>query len=86
MNIVVTIPDKFTADFQSSAELSRRMLESFAVESYRREDLSLGQFAELLSLSIDEANALLKKQGIPLNYSLEDFQAEKTAVEMFLGK
>lgn len=86
MNVVVTIPDKFAADFQTRGELSRQMLESFAVESYRREDLSLGQFAELLDLSIDEANALLKNSGVPLNYSLEDFRAEQTAVEMFLGK
>lgn len=86
MNVVVTIPDKFAAEFQTRGELSRRMLESFAVESYRREDLSLGQFAELLSLSIDEANALLKNLDIPLNYSLEDFRAEQTAIELFLGK
>lgn len=86
MNVVVTIPDKFAAGFKERGDLSRRMLESFAVESYRREDLSLGQFAELLSLSIDEANALLKNLDVPLNYSLEDFQAEQTAVEMFLGK
>jgi len=86
MNVVITIPDKFAVDFQRRGELSRQMLESFAVESYRREDLSLGQFAELLNLSIDEANALLKKHDVPLNYSLEDFQAEQNAVEMFLGK
>ncbi len=86
MNVVITIPDKFAVDFQTRGELSRQMLESFAVENYRREDLSLGQFAELLNLSIDEANALLRKHDVPLNYSLEDFQAEQNAVEMFLGK
>ncbi len=86
MNVVVTIPDKFAVDFQTRGELSRRMLESFAVESYRREELSLGQFAELLDLSIDEANALLKEQNVPLNYSLEDFQIEQSAIEHLLGK
>lgn len=86
MNVVVTIPDKFAADLSVRGELSRQMLESFAVESYRRENLSLGQFAELLNLSIDEANALLKNLDVPLNYSLEDFRAEQTAIEMFLGK
>lgn len=86
MNVVVTIPDKFAAGFQTRGELSRRMLESFAVENYRREELSLGQFAELLDLSIDEANAILKERGVPLNYSLEDFQIEQNAVETLLCK
>ena len=86
MNVVVTIPDKFAADFQERGELSRQMLESFAVESYRREDLSLGQVAELLSLSIDEANALLKRYGVPFNYTLEDYKAEQSAIEILLGK
>ncbi len=86
MNVVVTIPDKFAADFQGRGELSRQMLESFAVESYRREDLSLGQVAELLNLSIDEANALLKKHDVPLNYTLEDYKAERKTIETLLGK
>ena len=86
MNVVVTIPDKFAENFQERGELSRQMLESFAVESYRREELSLGQVAELLSLSVDQANALLKKRRVPLNYTYEDFEAEQNALEILLGK
>jgi len=86
MDVVVTIPDKFAESFQERGELSRQMLESFAVESYRREELSLGQVAELLSLSVDEANALLKKQRVPLNYTFEDFEAEQNALDHLLGK
>ncbi len=42
MNVVVTIPDKFAESFQKRGELSRQMLESFAVESYRRGRIKSG--------------------------------------------
>lgn len=62
------------------------MLEALALESYRHESLSLGQVAEMLDLSIDEANAFLKKHRVPLNYTLEDMERDERTVELFLKK
>ena len=83
MNVAVAIPDKF---IENRHEISQQMLEAFAVESYRREKLSLGQVAELLSLSIDEANAILKKHRVPLNYTFKDLEQDQKAIEKLLGK
>lgn len=59
MNVAVNIPDKF---IENGQDVSRQMLEAFAIENYRQENLSLGQVAELLDFSTDKANALLKKE------------------------
>ena len=86
MEVTVSIPDKFVSISGTRADLSREMLEAFAIESYRQEKMSLGQIAELLGISIDEANAFLKKHRIPLNYDLADLAEDRQAIEMFLNK
>jgi len=82
MNVAVTVPDKF---IENQQEISRRMLEAFAVESYRQEKWSFGQVAEFLGFSIDEANEFLKKHRVPLNYSFDDLEKDRKAIEKFLS-
>lgn len=86
MEVTVSIPDKFVSTSATRTDISRQMLEAFAIENYRQEQMSLGQIAELLDFSIDEANAFLKKHNIPLNYDLTDFEQDQQAIEMFLNK
>lgn len=85
MNVTVSIPDKLAKYLAKSSDLSREMLEALAIESYRRETLSLGQIAELLDLSIDEANAFLKKHHVPLNYTFDDMEHDEQALDKFNG-
>lgn len=86
MEVTVSIPDKFIPAFEHDTDVSRQVLEAYAIESYRQENMSLGQVAELLGLSIDETNAFLKRHKIPLNYDLEDLEQDIEAVELFLAK
>ena len=86
MNVTVSIPDKFIPGTGPDVDISRRMLEAYAIENYRQVRLSLGQLSELLDLSIDEANAFLKEHQVPLNYTMDDLDADLRAVEMFLKK
>lgn len=86
MEVTVSIPDKFIPVSGFGGDISRQMLEAYAIESYRQEKMSLGQFAELLDLSIDEANAFLKERNIPLNYGLDDLDEDLRAVETILNK
>lgn len=86
MEVVVSIPNKFVPATETRADLSRRMLEAFAVENYRQEKMSLGQIAGLLGFSLDEANAFLKEHKIPLNYDLADLAEDRRAIEMFLRR
>ena len=86
MEVTVNIPDKFVPPSVPDEELSRDLLEAYAIENYRKENLSLGQVAELLGLSIDETHAFLKSNKVGLNYGTEDLERDRRAVEMFLER
>lgn len=86
MEITISIPDKFVSDLPMGQDVSRQMLEAFAVENYRQEKMSLGQIAELLGFSLDETNAFLKKRHVPLNYDFADLAEDRRAIEIFLQK
>jgi predicted HTH domain antitoxin len=86
MEVTVSIPDKFVPPSELDSDVSRQVLEAYAIESYRQEKMSLGQLSELLGLSIDQANAFLKEHRIPLNYDLDDLDEDRKSVELFLTK
>lgn len=86
MEVTVNIPDKFVPPSVPDDELSRDLLEAYAIENYRNENLSLGQVAELLDLSIDETHAFLKSHSVDLNYDSEDLARDSRTIEMFLKR
>ncbi len=82
MEVVLEIPDNIAQQLQTNGRtLRQRALEDLAVEAYRREELSLGQFAEMLNLSINDANGLLKERGIFDDLSLEEFDEQGKAMD-----
>jgi len=86
MEITVSIPDKFVLSASQKGDLERQMLEAFAIEEYRREAISFGLLRELLGLSVDEANGLLKSRRVELNYTAEDIECDRKTMELFLKK
>ena len=87
MQVVLEIPDRFVNLLQTNErDLPRRALESLAVEAYRLEQISLGQFAEMLNASINDANGILKVRGISDDLSLEEFVEQRKHMERLLGK
>ncbi len=86
MEITVSIPDRFVPVAEVHGDVSRQMLEAYAIENYRQVKMSLGQLSELLDLSIDEANGFLKEHNVPLNYNMDDLAADRRAVEIFLNR
>jgi predicted HTH domain antitoxin len=86
MDITVSIPDKFVPPPTPGIDLSREVLEAYAIESYRQEKMSLGQVAEMLELSISETHAFLKDHNIRLNYDLQDLERDSRTIERFLKK
>lgn len=86
MEVTISIPDRFVIGQSIDGDVSRQMVEAYAIENYRQERMSLGQLAELLGFSIDEANAFLKKHDVPLNYGFDDLAADRHSIELFLHK
>lgn len=87
MQVSLIIPDNVAAELEpGGSDLGRRALEALAIEGYRAEALSLGQVAEMLGLSINEADGLLKARGVELTVSPEDFERDGAALEKLLPK
>jgi predicted HTH domain antitoxin len=87
MQVSLTIPDDVAAELgPKGANLERRALEALAIEGYRDEALSLGQVAELLGLSTNEADGFLKARGVELIAPLEEFARDEAALEKLLSK
>ena len=59
-------PDKVESHLRAEwgADLSRRVLEVIAVEGYRTSVLSVGQAAEMLGVSVYDADGVLKRHGV----------------------
>lgn len=57
-------------------ELDRIARESLIAEAYRTAKLSIGQAARLLGCSIHDTYGFMKERGIPVNYTLSDFESD----------
>lgn len=57
-------------------ELDQIAGEAIIAEAYRKARLSIGQAARLLKLSINDAYGFMKERGIPVNYTLQDFESD----------
>lgn len=87
MDVTVRIPDNIARQFEpNGGDLSRRALEALAIDGYQREELSLGQVAEMLGLSIDEANGFLKERDVPLNLTFEDIERGRATLDALFAK
>ncbi|RJP37984.1 MAG: UPF0175 family protein [Phycisphaerales bacterium] len=60
------------------ADLDQAALEALAIEGYRTAKLTAGEVARILGLDTSiAAQEWLAQRGIPLNYALEDLEADR---------
>lgn len=71
MNLVIP-DDILTASEMTEAELKLEI----AIILYKREKISVGKASEWLGLNLVEFRRELGKQGLSINYDVEDFQAD----------
>jgi predicted HTH domain antitoxin len=78
MDITLTIPDDLARQIiPEGLDPARKALEDMAVEAYREHRLTGSQLRRLLDIpSRYELDAFLKKRGVWLEYTLEDFRRE----------
>ncbi|MEK6410776.1 MAG: UPF0175 family protein [Acidobacteriota bacterium] len=86
MEILLTIPDEIAAQLDNANDLSRLALEALAIEAYRREALSLGEVADLLGVSVYEADGFLKALGVPAGLTLDELEQQRVALDNLLGQ
>ena len=81
VEIVVKLPDDVAEKLQiNGGDISRQVLESIALESYRSERLTGVQVMRILGFeSRMELDAFLKAHEVYLDYTLEDIERDAEA-------
>jgi len=83
MNVTVQIPDDLAGRLGASGEdLSRRALEGFALEEYKRSHITKSELRRLLGLENRyELDGFLKMHGVLVNYTIDDLRREVHTLE-----
>lgn len=82
MSVKISLPESIERQLLKEwGDLDRKALEAIALEGYRSEALSLGQVAELLGISVIEAEAFLKERGLHLLLTIEDFESDRATLK-----
>lgn len=88
MSLEIDLPSHIEQHLQTEwgNEFPRRAVEALAIEGYRTGALSLGEVAEMLDLSLNEADGFLKERGIFAIENLEEINVDAETLEELLSK
>ncbi len=82
MDVTVQIPDDIGSRLAATGtDLARRALESFALEELKSGHITEPELGRILGLSRLEIDGFLKSHGVFDDYTLEDFEKERTALK-----
>lgn len=87
MNLTISLPDEFAALLGSSIEeQERHAREALAMELYREGKISLRRMGEMAGVGGDywAADRLRTSRAAPLNYSVEDLEADREVAKSLL--
>lgn len=78
VKIWLHLPDTAVRQLAEEGEdLSRAALEALAIDAYRMNRISSHQLCQLLDIpSRHDLDGFLKRHGVPLEYTIEDFERE----------
>jgi predicted HTH domain antitoxin len=78
VRIWLDLPDDAVGQLaENGQDLSRTALEALAIDAYRTNRITVHQLCQLLEIpSPYELDGFLKQHGVPLEYSIDDFDRE----------
>jgi predicted HTH domain antitoxin len=87
MKVTIDIPDAMQQPLQEQLglNLGQAAKEAMAILLYREEKLSIGQVAELLGLSVYQAEGFMKERRIEAPYSLDDYDQDSQSLDKILN-
>lgn len=81
MTVTLELPDDLASQLAAHGDVSRRALESFALEEFRAGRLSQAQLRQILGFSTRyELDGFLKAHGEFVDYPLEEFEQDRAAL------
>jgi predicted HTH domain antitoxin len=88
MSVIISLPENIQQHLESSwgDAFPDKAKEAIAVEGYRSGVLSLGEVAEMLGLSINDADGFLKDRHIYAIESLEEVDLDQRSLEEVLSR
>jgi predicted HTH domain antitoxin len=84
MNVTLTIPE--TVFELNGGQIARELLERAALEAFRAGAISLGRLAEILDLTIDEANAFLKAHHTRSEMTAADIEEGRATLKALFSQ
>ena len=82
MEVILHIPDDIAAHLtERGGDLTRRALESLALEELRAGRITEAELRKMLGLARIELDGFLKSHGVYQDYTLEDFERERQAIK-----
>ena len=83
MDLTVEIPDDIASQMSAAGgDLSRRMLESFALEEYKAARISKAQLRHVLGFETRyELDGFLKAHDVWMNYTIDDVRQEVATLQ-----
>ena len=89
MTIQIHLPEDSAPVFREAwgDGLDRAVLEAMVIEGYRTRRFGIAQVRRALGLRTRaEAERWLGERGVPMNYSLEDLEADRATLDRIFGK
>jgi predicted HTH domain antitoxin len=78
MEVKIRVPDELAQRLSAGGDVSRQVLEAFAVESYRSNSLTLLEVSELLGLGRIDTQNFLARHQVPLA-QIDEAELEREA-------
>lgn len=86
MAISIQLPPSLEELLRSQfGDLDQVAMEALAIEAYRTEKLSIGQVAELLGLTVYEAEGFLKEHGVPAAFNCADLEHDRATLKQLFN-
>jgi hypothetical protein len=80
MEITVQLPDDVAKQFGGVDSMPQQLLEAFAIESYRSENITRHQVGQLLGLDYWETDAFLAQHKAKQPYTLDDLEVDRASL------
>ena len=88
MSVTITLPNNIQRHLELGwgDALPRKAKEALAIEGYRSGVLSVGEVAEMLGLSINDADGFLKERDIMAIENLDEINVDNAILEDLLAR
>jgi predicted HTH domain antitoxin len=88
MSVTISLPNRIERQLQSGwgDKLEQKAVEALAVEGYRAGLLSLGEIAEMLGMSVNDADGFLKSKGLFVVDNLAEIDSDGAVLEDLLAR